>query len=759
MATSLLCRGMNLWGFQGSVNMQEGEASVCQDILFRPDGAMFKSWGTRRISATALANPILAHRGFAYKGKNTLNAADPAVKPGNFSLANDGAQFTRRAAFYSTGIALCDDGLYYWDPAAGAFAGPIAAFDGGAAINPIAGGNPRPTICVQQNNAYITGWAEENVRYDPVERACYRWGWVDPPVAPALAPNASGVGLLLEGRTYRYRFSWLDLYTGEESRLSDPVEQVLAAGNDGFTIGAIARFNDPNYHRRAAVQQDDDIAVVVYRTDADGHAYYFSQLLYPSGGGVGLPDYTAGANLDEGALDYTIKGDVREFENPPVLNTQTFYRGMWYGLSWDNNWARFYYNDFRAEKSFFERTDPRDYREVPVEEGDFLTSIADTPNALILFGNDSAYSISPMPDFGTGQIQMGPINPLKWPVGCVGPRAWTYAENGLYFLSERGPYRFQNGVLEFIGKNVQPMFLDPQSGLCQLNEQARVRATVGYNQDAELVHFAFTCGGGTFNNRHIYYYLRGQEVGNQYWQGWCYGSPRAQDFDSSHVYEELIAGVPVTPFQKRERFIFSDDLGFLYEYVIDYERMGLNPAQVATGVADAASTVNLLVTGGGLYVAGDGLEGLRLEVVHTNGTIDVRTVAANTAVNITPDVPFTQEPDGATWYVGGIPAYWRSWYDHAGDPSIHKTWFHHVIGFSPTEAVDNNVVDVTLYKGDFPRVMEQARTALLTAYRRKVMPSLTARFFAWEIANSRPDETFAITYFKNEYQPSSERQP
>lgn len=743
-ARSDLVRGMNLRGLLGSVNMEPGEATACQDVRWREDLAFAKGFGWRRNNLTALPDPILAHKGFSYKGKNS--PVGSTARPGNFGLANDGANYTRRVGFYSTGIALTDAGLYYWDPVAEAFAGPIVP-PGGAAVVP--GGNPAPTILVLQNNAYIVGWADHNLRYDPVDRALYWWGWANPP-ANAGHVGPVGGGTLVAGATYRYRASYVDIYTGEESALSVEFESNPAGANLTTRLNNFAVYPGVRHYNDGAGAAGDDVGIAIYRTDPDGHAFYFLTLLNPN---VTTFDDTGLA------VDYSLKGDTRAFIDAPNLNAAVEYRGMWFGLSWDTNWARVYYNDFRAEKSFIERCDPRDYRELPIEEGEYLTCPAKTDAGLVMFTQKNAHSMLVVPNVETGKLSIS-IDPLLWPTGCVGPQAWAFREGGLYWLSERGPYRFKGGVVRYIGANVQPLFIDPHSGLCQLNVTGRVRAKCAYNQDQEKMHFSFPCGPVSYNNRHISYWMKGEENGLRYYQGWTFESPIAEAFDSTHVYEPLMpGGVPVAPQDKAERFVFADEAGFLYEYEPASERGGPRAALVVTGVGQAGSTVNVLVTTGGLEVGGNGLEGYRLEVVFADGAVDVRRVGANTAVNITPDLPFSQDPTGATWYVGGIPCYWRSWFDHAGEPAESKTLLHQVIGMGRVLTVAGPVLNLAYFAGDFATVPRRRTTAALNQWREKVMVSTTGRFHQWEVSNTRPDEPFCITYFDNEYSIHGKREP
>jgi hypothetical protein len=107
-AYSDFSKGVNLWGFSAGVNMQPGEALHAQDILYRGDGAFYKHWGWRRIDPTALAGRIIAHKGFSYKGKNVDVVGGNTNRPGNFAIADDGNQYVRRQAFYSSAIVLTD---------------------------------------------------------------------------------------------------------------------------------------------------------------------------------------------------------------------------------------------------------------------------------------------------------------------------------------------------------------------------------------------------------------------------------------------------------------------------------------------------------------------------------------------------------------------------------------------------------------------------------------------------------------------------
>ena len=743
-----LTRGLNLWGTAGGIAMQEGEATAAQDVLFRVDGAMFTHWGWRRLNDTALGARIIAIKGFAYKGKNNdpVAVGPNPVRPGNWGLADDGAIYTRRDDFYTAGIVLTETECWYWDPATEALAGPVA-LPGGVTVGP----DPKPTIIIHKNNAYIVGWADANLRYDPTDRALYEWGWA------ALPANAGHTGLqaggtLVANATYRYRLTWIDVLTGEESGLSVEYMVTTTAANRTVLLDNFVAYAGARHFVDGANLTNNDVGVVVYRTDPDEHKFFFLDIV--------TPGLLAATLTDDGlAVAYSLKADTRVLQDPPVLNTMTEYRGMWWGLSWIENWARVYYNDFRGENSYWERWDPRDYRELPLQEGETLTALEGIDKTLVVGTSQSAHALSIFPNMQLGTVDIS-NTPLNWEVGIVGPRAKTRAGGYLYFLSDRGPYRWRPGMLkpEWIGKSLLPMFLDPLTDLCQMSEETKLDSEVVYDGDADALRFVFPCGASAFMNRHLIYPMQAERMNGDPATGWVFGSVNVQALDYTNVFGPLSGGFPITPFDRSNRCVFSDELGYLYEYDPALQRGGIPAAGLATGVVQAGSGINLVVTTGALHNVGDGLTGALLEVVYTDGTTEMRRVANNTVVNIVPDLPFSADPTGAVFYVGGIPSYWRSWIDHAGDPTSHKTCYHLHVGFNRQFFAGDQVIDFNVYASDeWATIIQRRRTGALTLWRSKTMISWTARYFMWEFANSRPDEPFMISFFEPELTPAGKR--
>jgi hypothetical protein len=732
-----LTGGVNLMGNTASVSMMPGEALMAQDVLYRHEGAWNKHWGWGRKPNDQLANRPLAVKGFAYKGKNNNPVANPA-RGGNFGIADDGAIFTKRTAQYSTAIALTEGECRYWNPVTETWAGPVA-LPGGVAIDP----QPKPTILIINDNAYIVGWADANLRYDPVDRAFYGWGYAAVPANAGHTGLQAG-GTLKANAVYRYRLAWVDLYTGEESGLSVVYEVTTTAANRTVLLDNFVAYAGARHFVDGGNLTNNDVGIVVYRAGPDDHAYFFLD--------VANPGLAAATVSDTGlAVDYSLKGDTRTFADVPRLNHFTEFRTQWYGISWDTNTSRVYYNDFRGENSFIERWEVRDYRELSLSGGEMLMGIGKTSRSLVAFSNIDAYELNVA--HGASDVSIS-VRPMEWGVGCVAPKGWTYVDGFLYWMSDRGPYRWLAGAIrpQWIGKNLLPMFIDPESGLCQLSEGLRVESEVVYDQDARMVRFIFPCGSSDVLNRHIGYWADAEKYNEDAASGWAFFSPTPQCMDYTNALEPLVLGVPVTPEDKRPRLVFAEADGYVNEYDPNLRRGALPPGVPARGTALAGSGLNLIVTPGGLHTTDDGMDGTRLEVVHTDGTIDVRAIANNTGANIVPDAAFSQDPTGGTWYAGGIPCYWRSWVDHMGQPSSHKDLNQLYIGYlRQSAAADPPVLDVTVSAAhEWPAAATVTRTAQLDQYREKLLIAAVGRFFTYEIANSRPDETILVSYIETE---------
>jgi hypothetical protein len=730
-----LSKGVNYRGFVGSVTMQEGEAQDSLDMLPREDGSFYKTFGWKRINDSALTGRPIAARGFSYRGKNADTGGGDTARPGNFGLADDGADFTRRTDEFSTFLLLTDSTGYFWNPATQTF--DTISLPGGVSVDP----DPKPTIQVFKENAYIVGWATVNLRYDPTDRAFYAWGWEAAPVVPVIAADAGGT--LTAGAVYKYGYTYFDLYTGEETTLS-PVAEITPSGVALTVDLSVTSYAGSRHFNDLAVATDSDVGIAIYRTNEDDDAYYLLTTLPP------------GTTLfsDTGlAVDTSLSPFRGTMQDEPRFSALQEFKSRFYALSRKSNSNRLYFSDF-THAPFVERWSVLGYRDLYVYEGDTLTAIGKTDVTLLAYTRKGCFRTSVIE--GTGTPQIIP-NRLPWDVGCVGPRARMTVRGWDYFMSDRGPYRWREGLSEpqWIGENISPLFIDPVSGLCKLNEVAREQTEVGLEWISNTVRFVFAIGDSTIPNMQLAYWIEAERVNGSPLLGWWPQSLKVQTMDLSSSIAQLDnTGRPVSGADRQERLVVGDEDGYMYEYDLAHKRGGLKEGALARGFVNAGSTVSSLAVGGGLFTTGDGLTGMRVEVLSSaDGTTQERKIASNTDSAIVPTVDFDTAPAlDDIWFVGGIPSYWRSWVDHFGDPHMHKSLVNLYVGFMQTGSDDTSsqslnewILDVNVGAGDFPTSFDRTRTAKLSKYRAKLLMSLTGRFFVYEFSNSRPDEPVAIT--------------
>ncbi len=769
--------GVNLRGMTGGVNMAPGEAHDVLDMLPRDDGAVMKHWGWERANTSALTGRPVGVIGFTYKGKNNaVTGSSDTARPGNFGIADVGPDFTRRGELYSGALVLTDSTVYRWEPATQAFVSVSLPASHSVDLH------PKPSFIIYNNNVYICGYTTStsssgNMRYDPVDEILYAVGWESIPTAATVAASA-GSESLLEGAVYKYGMSYLDIYTGEESPIIESAAfTATSTGEATLTLTRYTEATEGRHFNTNAVATDSDVGAVLYRTDADGEQLNFLAVVPP--GTTTVIDQGAATDPSirpyyvfkqgKAAVDAGTAGEPLDatdaIPDEPDFNFWTLFKDQFYAVSHGRDYAnqltdlrptninRVYWNDFSAENSFVERYTARGYRELPLPEGEILTAMGSTNAHLIPFTQKGAYAMSVTPNYQTGTI--GRVsNRLPWNVGCIGASAWTLVNGWMYFLSERGPYRFRSGMgdPQWIGKNLLPLFIDNTSGLCKLNAGMMGEAEIDYDSDANVVRWAFACGSADFLNTNLMYWVDSELLPAPFY-GWYFASPMAQCFDKNLALGPLNSdGTPPSPKNRVERMVFGDSDGYINVYEPASQRAGLPSGSLVTGtvVSGNATTVTLTTAANPLLSQDDGLANMRFEIVKDDDSIEVRRIASNTATAVTLSTALQEAPSaGETWYVAGIPAFWRSWVDHLGMPHDRKSMLHLYLTYLNTRSSD--VIDVTVLSGDRGLDDVRSRTASLSDYNEKMLISRTGLYFTYEVANTRPDELFTLVALEPEF--------
>lgn len=720
--------GVNYRNLVGSVTSREGEAQDALNTYPREDGALYKSFGWSRKNATALEGRPISSQGFSYRGKNT---AGGDTRPGNWGVANDGEDFNRRTNEYPGFLQLTSTHAYVWDPITETFTELV--IPGGVTLN----ADLKPTIAVVQDNCYVVNWASQNLRFDPTDHVFYRWGWDDVPGEPSVTRLT---GDLIEGALYQYGVTFLDIYTGEESKMS---ELVKVTGGTGYTIDVSALTYGGDRHHA------NDIAIVVWRTGADDNSPRFLKLLNP--GTTSL--------VDDGLAREVSLRPFRgtQVDEPPFSALKEF-KGKFYALSKLRNSTRLYFSYF-DRLSYYERWVPLGFRDLPLDDGEVLTAVGGTDATFLTYSQRGSFRISISATLSQQQLV---AQRMPWHVGCVGPQARETIDGWDYFLSERGPQRWKEGLTDPqpIGENLIPIFADPVSGMCKLVDTSKELSEVEYQAETNTVHFTFPTGTSAIVNNHMAYWNASDRNNGDYRLGWFPQSPLCQSMSLSSGLAGSALGTPDSPRAKQPALVWTDEAGYVYEYDPNQKRAGLEASEIAVTTVDsapgAANEIDVPAADT-LYTTGDGLIGLRVEVeslpdASGNTLTQVREIASNTASQIIVTEDFdTPIGVGDAVRIAGIPAFWRSWADHFGMPHQHKTVMDFSLGYQDRNNPEGLIV-VRIGWGEFPETATVQRTAHMGKWRKKMTVSKTAVFFFYEFSNSMPDELFLITNFEREVQ-------
>lgn len=724
--------GVDLRGFTGSIAMRPGWAQDAQDVLPRDDGAVHRVVGWVRENDSAISGRPLELWGFSYRGKN-VPAAD-TDRGGVFGVTNDGVDFTRRSDQFHAFVLLTTTTFYRWDPVTQALVSvPLPS---GVSINEV-----KPVGKVAKESLYIVGWGTENVRYDPTDHALYRWGWEAPPAAPGLALVAGGD--LVVGQIYKYGISYINNYTGQESAMSEAAEITITA-NRTVRVTAAAYAGDRHFNDLATAT-DTDVSVNIWRTFGNGETFYYLATLLP--GDLSYDDGDAlGLVTDEEPFQGTQQDE-------PRFTALEEYRGRFYALSRFSDSSRMYFSD----PAQFERWRVRGYKDLPVTGGDYLTAIGKTDTTLLCHRGRGGFRVTSIDDGGPRPDLI--VTDLPWEAGAVGAGARESLNGYEYWLSERGPMRWREGQLatEWIGRPLLPLFIDATSGLCQLNAGARELSEVQFDWEQAMMKFIFATGPNTYPNHFWGYWVHAEKYNDDPESGWFRFSPRATAMGKSLPLGglDVTTGKPVSPQERKELFFFADDRGYLYRYDFQTRRGGLKPGALAKTFAVAGSTTTVINSNSGLLTGGDGLKGMRLEVTYlATGQRHARVILSNTTSTITLEDPLPTAPaTGDILYISGIPAYWRSWVDHMNAPHAHKEVTHLLVGMqrlstTPGEEFLDWRAEIRVATGEFPQEFTRERYSTLDKYRRKITVKMVGVDWLYEIANSRPDESFVLTNFE-----------
>jgi hypothetical protein len=269
-------------------------------------------------------------------------------------------------------------------------------------------------------------------------------------------------------------------------------------------------------------------------------------------------------------------------------------------------------------------------RELPAKER--LTCHIPYRGMLVLFYNEGAYAISgeSSPDFDSYRMS---TEPVFTGLGCVGGMAAVEVGGILYFLSLRGPARWdgagQPQVIPGLGDDFLTGLAPAQLANC----------TVGWANGR--IRFAVPETGETCPSK---VYLLDLATGT-WW-------PETYNHPSCYLHDLDVTGKPAC-FHGAGNFIVQDDTGD-QDLCDDADGtvQGTSTAYATTSLTDGAAT---------FVTTGDGLKECYVHIFSATGTHKgSRKISSNTATQLTWATALAGQAVGDVYYIGSVWAYWRT---------------------------------------------------------------------------------------------------
>lgn len=271
------------------------------------------------------------------------------------------------------------------------------------------------------------------------------------------------------------------------------------------------------------------------------------------------------------------------------------------------------------------------------------TAMIPLGNSLWIFTADSiyrAYVAGSMSD--SRSLALTPT-PVFDGVGCVGAKAWDSTDNEIYFLSQRGPMKFNgSSAPEPIGEKLGSTWLTG------LNASQLSIAVVGFSPKMNTVKFSVPQGSDTENSL-VYVYHRPSQT---WWrEEFVHPGFYFRDVDSS--------GRPAL-FYAQGAFVFEDDIG---------TSDGV-PSGTITGTVTSTTTSTLTDSTASFYTTGTGLQERYVHIYNatTYALVGRRRITSNTGTVLTWDTTTSSTLGGGTltlaagqrYYIGPVLWWWKT---------------------------------------------------------------------------------------------------
>lgn len=463
--------------------------------------------------------------------------------------------------------------------------------------------------------AFIVNGVDPNLKYDCTTITALG---IDAPISPpvltdlAIAGNVNG--------TVQYVYTYVT-GSGAESNPS-PAASITIVNSQvkvDFTVSP-----DPQVTARN-----------IYRTFGGGAIFFLLAT---------IPDNVTTTYTDN-VLDSDLGREV-EFDNdkPPILKYIETHKDRLFGVEAANP------NRLRFSKQFRPEEWPiLNSIDVSPDDGDMITAIVDFFDQLVIFKRQSIYILSGNneTDFVLQRAQTDSR------VGALSNRTAVVLDNVVAFLSERGIYAFDGLRTQYISQALEGLFdtNNPNTSLRFNWSQEAITVASNYKNKSRNWYFLSIPTDSSFTNNLIL-------VFDYVLKNWTI---------FTGIYAHSLAIVT----ESNEPKLYSGDYnGFLWKQD-DTDNDGFVHFPAFSTGGNTVTTLNDITQAWPV----NALRGVRVKILDGFGFGQIRTIASNTATQITIDAPWDagKIPNVTSDYsIGFIESEWQSRWFHYNIPEYLK---------------------------------------------------------------------------------------
>jgi hypothetical protein len=360
------------------------------------------------------------------------------------------------------------------------------------------------SFCSLNDQCYIVNSVDTNLKYGVINATTTgisNMCIVAPDTTSATTTLSTSTATTsgLSAGTYGYLFTYVNVYTGQESNPDDILNYISATvtAGDSATITQIPYSTDPQVTE-----------IYIYRTTVNGSIYdaqFCTSVENVDAGGGYLASVSSSTDAGITKADTSLLQAIQLFHAAaPKFKKVITHKNKVFGFE-ENSTNLQYSYDFNGWYWPDGSNGDLDFRiQIDKDDGDYIQDVISFSNVLLVFKSNTIHVIEGYDetDFFRRKIE------YDLDIGAVNHRATIVKNNLCYFVDRSGIYATDGNSVQNISGPVQGYFNTEGLMLgAPISKQELGSACVGIDQykSNKIIKFSFAESGGSTNTLHLIY--------------------------------------------------------------------------------------------------------------------------------------------------------------------------------------------------------------------------------------------------------------